>query len=341
MSTELSSSRLHVLALGGTIAMTGTAGGGVAPALGAADLTDALPSRPQGIRLESSTFRTTPGAQLDLTDMVELRDRIDELFADGVDGVVVTQGTDTIEETAFALDLLSDAGRPVVVTGAMRHPGLSGADGPANLLAAIELAATEEARDVGVLVVMDEVVHAARFVRKAHTLRPSAFVSAGAGPVGWVAEGRARVPLRPAGRLHLDVRGNHQVPPVALLTAGLGDDGRLARVAVELGYQGAVVAGFGAGHVPVQQAEYLGDLAQQVPVVLASRTGAGETARSTYGFPGSERDLLGRGLIGAGSLDPFKARVLLSYVLALGWPLDRIAAAYERLTRGASDDNRS
>lgn len=324
---------VHVIALGGTIAMTEVAGGGVAPTLGAAQLTAALPIRPNGVRLDSSTFRETPGAHLEPADLVQLRDRTDELFAAGVDGVVITQGTDTIEETAFALDLLSDAERPIVVTGAMRHPAQPGADGPANLLAAIQVAAAEQGRDLGVLVVMDEVVHAARFVRKAHTFRPSAFVSAGAGPIGWVTEGRVRIPLRPTHRLYLDVAATDQVPPVALLTAALGDDGRFAAATVELGYAGAVVAGFGAGHVPLRQAEYLGALAKEVPVVLTSRTGTGEIGRNTYGFPGSERDLLDRGLIGAGSLDPFKARVLLSYALALEWPGDRIAAAYERLSQ--------
>ncbi|MFI6833624.1 asparaginase [Kribbella sp. NPDC050241] len=324
---------VHAIALGGTIAMTEVAGGGVAPTLGAAELTGALPVGLTGVRLDASTFREMPGAHLELADLVLLRDRIDELFAAGVDGVVITQGTDTIEETAFALELLSDAEQPIVVTGAMRHPGRPGADGPANLLAAIQVAGAEESRAVGVLVLMDEVVHAARFVRKAHTFRPSAFVSTGVGPIGWVTEERVRVPVRPASRLHLDVAATDPVPPVALLTAVVGDDGRFATAVAELGYAGAVMAGFGAGHVSLRQAEYLGDLAKEMPVVLASRTGAGETARATYGFPGSERDLLGRGLIGAGSLDPFKARVLLSYALALGWPVDRIAAAFERLSR--------
>lgn len=334
MNDALDERWVHVIALGGTIAMTEVAGGGVAPTLGATQLTTALlPIRPNGLRLDSSTFRTKPGAHLDLADLVQLRDRTDELFTAGVDGVVITQGTDTIEETGFALDLLSDAERPIVVTGAMRHPAQPGADGPANLLAAVQLAAAEESRDAGVLVVMDEVVHAARFVRKTHTFRPSAFVSAGAGPVGWVTEGRVRVPIRPSRRLHLDVAATDPVPPVAVLAAALGDDGRFAAAVADLGYAGAVVAGFGAGHVPARQAAHLGDLAMELPVVLASRTGAGEIGRTTYGFPGSERDLLGRGLIGAGSLDPFKARVLLSYALALGWPPDRIAAAYEQLSR--------
>jgi L-asparaginase len=229
----------------------------------------------------------------------------------GADGVVVVQGTDTIEETSFALDLLWDGEAPVVVTGAMRHGALAGADGPANLLAAVAVAASPAARGFGCLVAFADEVHAARFVRKAHTTSPGTFASPGAGPVGWVTEAVPRFglrPLRPAvpalGQLRDGVR-------VAVVTALLGDDGGLLP-GLRGRVSGLVVAAFGAGHVPSTWAEPLGTLAAELPVVLSTRTGGGRMLERTYGFAGSESDLLGRGLIPSGSLDALKSRVLLT-----------------------------
>lgn len=324
---------VHVLSLGGTIAMTTRADGrGVEPALDAAALVAGVPELAAVARIEAEEFRRLPGAHLRLTDLVALAGRVRELVAAGSDGVVVTQGTDTIEEVAFALDLLSGADRPVVVTGALRGPGQPGADGPANLLAAVRVAAGDEARGLGVVVTMNDEIHAARFVRKLHTSRPSAFASPSAGPIGWVAEDRVRIPLRPAARVVIGAPLGTQPPPVALVTVTLGDDGRVLRELADLGFGGVVLAGFGAGHVPGHLVDDATRLARRIPVVLASRCGAGEGFRTTYGFPGSERDLLSRGLLTAGALDPFKARILLSLALGAGWRTERIAEAFDQLS---------
>ncbi|MFI0407469.1 asparaginase [Actinomadura sp. 3N508] len=328
-------SRVHVLALGGTIAMTGREPGrGVRPELDARALVAGVPALASVADIGFDAVRPVPGAELRLGDITAVAARAGELLdgRDGVDGVVVTQGTDTLEETAFALDLLCGSDRPVVVTGAMRNPDMPGADGPANLLAAVRVAASGAAAGAGTVVVLNDEIHAARFVRKGHTSRPSAFGGAGAGPIGWVAEERVRMPLRPARRVRVVAPPVAEPPPVALVTAALGDDGRLLSRLPELGYAGAVIAAFGAGHLPHRMADEAARLAGSMPVVLASRTGAGEGFRDTYAFPGSESDLLGRGLIGAGALDPAKARVLLSLALAAGWDARRISDAIERLS---------
>src|SRR6185437_4013034 len=139
---------------------------------------------------------------------------------DGSAGIVITQGTDTIEETAFALDLLWAGHAPIVITGAMRNPSLPGADGPANLLAAVQVAASPTARGLGALVVFNDEIHAARFVSKTHTSKPSAFQSRHTGPIGWLSEGHPVVVSRPVGRFCLDVPSNSEVPPVALVRVG-------------------------------------------------------------------------------------------------------------------------
>lgn len=319
--------RVHVIALGGTIAMTsGAAGGGVAPTLDADALVAAVPELAGIADIVASTFRTVPGAHLRIEDIVGLARSIATLPS--ADGVVVTQGTDTLEHTAYLLELLLPGDRPVVVTGAMRAPQQPGTDGPANLLASVRVAASDTARGAGVVVVLGDVIHAARFARKSHTARPSAFESATAGPIGWIAEDRIRMPLRPTRPVAIDLAKVTDVPAVALLPLPLGDDGRLLRGVAAADYEGLVVQAFGAGHVPGWLVDDLASLAQSMPVVLSSSVGSGELFESTYGFPGSERDVLSRGLISAGALDGPRARLLLSLLLAAGTSRTDVAAAF-------------
>lgn len=322
----MSSARVLVYALGGTISMTTTATGGVVPALSGSDLVASVPGLAEtGIQVEVDDFRRVPGGSLTLTDISALAADIAGRRS-AFDGVVVTQGTDSIEETAYLLDLLHDAAMPIVVTGAMRNPTLAGADGPANILAAIQTAADPKARNLGAVVVFNDEIHAARRVRKSHATSPATFVSADGGPLGYLAEGRPRllnllthrtvVPARPA--------DGHRVP---IVTAALGeDDTVLSAIADRI--DGLVLAGFGGGHVPAGLVPALETLCARVPVVLASRTGSGSVLATTYGYPGSERDLLARGLISAGYLDPLKARILLLTLLAAGAGRDAITAAF-------------
>jgi L-asparaginase len=312
-----------VFGLGGTIAMVPTADGGAVQALSAEQLVAAVPGL-TGVS-DVVDFRGVPGGSLTFDDITALAEAIGAQFADGADGVVVTQGTDTIEETAFLLDLIHTGPEPIVVTGAMRNPGLAGPDGPANVLAAVRTAASPEFRDQGCLVVFADEVHAARRVRKTHSSAGFAFQSPNGGPLGYVVEGRPRPLNRLDGRFTVpQMTGN---PRVGLVTVTFGDDGALLAAAADR-FDGLVVAAFGAGHVPNVLVPQLEELAARMPVVLASRTGAGSVLKTTYAFSGSERDLLGRGLLSSGFLDPLKARVLLWALLSAGADRRAIAKAF-------------
>jgi len=326
--------RVVVFSLGGTIASTdagNAAQRGVTPQLEASELVAAVPQLSEVAEIESVAFRRVPSGDLTFADLTALASAIEQRVAVGAAGVVITQGTDTIEETSFALDLLVRVSAPVVVTGAMRNPTVAGPDGPANLLAAVQVAIAPEARGLGTVVVANDEIHAARFVRKTHTTSPATFHSPSAGPLGWIIEGRPRIVLRPAALADV-VRGSvGDVPSVALLTSVLGDDGRLFAQIESLGYAGLVLEGLGGGHVPALVMPALGELAERLPVVLASRTGSGEVLRDTYAFAGSESDLLSRGLISAGFLDGAKARVLLSLLLGDGRDHEGVRDAFERI----------
>ncbi|GAB2713894.1 asparaginase [Kitasatospora kifunensis] len=320
-----------VVTLGGTIAMTSGpgAGGGVVPRLTAADLVSAVPGLDRWARVDVLDFRQKPGASLLIDDIAELAQLLNERAANGIDGFVITQGTDTLEETAFLLDLLYTGRAPVVVTGAMRNPSLAGADGPANVLAAVQTAASPEAAGLGCVVVFADTVHAAHLVRKVHSTSIAAFASPNAGPLGYLAEGRLRLLLtsrRGALPVGLPLTNDAKV---ALIPASLGDDGTLLD-GLESRFAGVVVSAFGAGHLPASWVEPLERLAAVVPVVLASRTGAGPVLTETYAFPGSEKDLLSRGLISAGHLDPLKARLLLLTHLRAGADRAAVAAAFQQ-----------
>lgn len=320
--------RVDIIGLGGTIAMAGASAAGVLPTLTAEDLVRAVPQLGQVAEVRADQFRMIAGSSLSMADLLATAAEVRRRIAAGADGVVVTQGTDTIEEVAFGLDLLVPGDAPVVVTGAMRNPTLPGADGPANLLAAVQVAASPLARGLGALVVFSDEIHAARFVQKTHTTSTATFRSPLTGPIGWLTEGEVRIALRPSGRQQVNVPEGVPERPVALLTMALGDDGRLCEALPGLGYQGAVLEATGGGHVPFFAVERVARLAAAMPVVLASRTGCGEVLRRTYGFPGSESDLLARGLIHAGALDGLKSRILLCLLLMSGSGREEIAQAF-------------
>jgi L-asparaginase len=321
---------ITVLAAGGTIAMAGATAGPAQPALDAEALVDAVPELAAVAELEARTVDMRPSVQLTARAALAIA-RAATTEADAGRAVVVTHGTDTLEEVALLCDLLYAGDAPIVFTGAMRPASAPGADGPANLLDAVTVASAPEADALGVLVAFAGRIHAARAVRKVDSTAPDAFASPRLGPVGRVQEGRARISRRlerfppvPVASLDATV---HVVP------AGLGTDGTLVDAAVEAGADGLVVVLLGAGHTPPEFLAAVRRAAARVPVVATVRPERGSILRSTYAFEGAETDLRATPAICAGALSPAAARIKLMACLGAGYTRVATAGAF------ATDDS--
>jgi L-asparaginase len=306
--------KIALLATGGTVAMTSDDGAGARPTVSGQALA-AMGGWGEDIVVEARQVLQKPSASLTLADVATLAEAIEAAVAEGFAGVVVTHGTDTIEETAFALGLMLSVDAPVVLTGAMRTPDQPGADGPANIATAVRVAASVEARGLGPLVVFGDEIHAGALVRKTHTQRAAAFSSFPFGPIGLIAEGRVRITLRPAPSA-LTLRPIGPVPVVPILHAGMDLEPETIEAFLDAPIGGLVLAAAGGGHVSARSADALEKLAIRVPVILASRTGAGAVLTKSYGYDGGEMDLIGRGLIPAGPLRAVQARILLQLLLS-------------------------
>lgn len=311
---------LLLAALGGTIASTADGSGGVTPALGGAEIAAA-----------AGLDQVWPNLQADFTQVAQVSSAnvtLDMLFdvvelarSSTADGIVLTQGTDTLEESAFGLWLLNDSGTHIAVTGAMRNPTLPGADGPANVRSAALTALSDQVSGLPATLVFNDEVHDPRFVTKSHTTSTAAFSSGPVlGAIGWLSEDDLRLPHSPralqspfAGLTRPD-----QLAKVALAEVGMGEPAETLDLIAGSDFAGAVLSGVGGGHVPEDLLPAVARLAESMPVVLASRTGAGSSLHRTYGYPGGEIGLLASGLIPAGILDARKARIALALALSFG-----------------------
>lgn len=308
---------VRLIAAGGTIAMRGEQ---AVPALDASELVDQLP-QVAGFHLTAETVLSVPSTHLTLSDALGLARRAGEAAWSG-EGVVLTTGTDTMEEVAMLCALTYGGEAPIVITGANRPGSAPGADGPANLLDAIILARSPEAAELGVVVAFGGEVHAATTVRKIDSTGPVAFGSPTAGPLGRIVEGRVWLHATPRRPRAIDVpRLAHRVTTVS---TGLGDDGALLRHAAEIS-DGVVLVALGAGHLSPEVLSELRHGAQRVPVLITCRPDRSSMLFSTYGFEGAERDLRATGAICVPFLSAAAARVAL--LCALGAGLDRAGMA--------------
>ena len=318
---------------GGTISMgfDPVAGGNVPALDGAAILarTAGLESIAEIVPIDRGL---TPASHFTFEDVLAIGRVVQDALDDtSIAGVVVVQGTDTIEETSFAWDLVLDSPRPVVVTGAMRAPHEDGFDGPANLRDAVTVAVEPAMRDAGVVVTLAGTLEPADDVTKLHTTAFSTFGSPNGGTLGRVVDGRvvldrARGPRRRLASANRAAAGaGRATARVHLLTAGIGSDGSLLDAAVAAGADGIVVAATGAGNTsPGWLAAAERSIAAGVVVALASRCPAGAVS-TAYAFPGGGATWVRAGAIRVGTLCAIKARVALALGLGAGLSRDGIA----------------
>ena len=290
----------------------------------------ALPHRPAKVELHVEEIAPVHSFNLSLDEVCRLAERLHHLLAqEETAGVVVTQGTDTLEESAYLLDLMLDAAQPIVLTGAQLPADHPQPDGPRNLADAIAAAASEETRGLGTLVCFNGDIHAARDVAKLHTSALETFTSLGHGPLGVVDEGLVLVRRRPLLRRHYGVRAlSARVP---LIKAAIDDGALLAGAAVRADIDGLVIEAFGRGNLPSAYCQPIGDaIARGLPVVVTSRCPLGRV-KPIYGTDGGGKGLEDLGIIFAGDLSGPKARVLLLVLLGAGLPLDAIRAEFAAL----------
>jgi L-asparaginase len=312
-----------VLAAGGTIAMAGD--GGAVPQLDAAALVSAVPALAGLPGLRARTLGSWPGVHVSPANALDIARAAASEAAAGR-GVVVTHGTDTLEETAVLCDLVHGGDAPVVLTGAIRPASATGADGPANLLDAARAAGDAATAGLGAIVAFAGELHAAREVRKSDSVSPHAFSSPRTGPLGRVAETHVEVWSAPERRpplpvAQLDAR-------VEIVPAGLGSDGALVEAAIAAGADGLVAVLLGAGHAPPAFLAACAAAAAELPVVTCVRPESGRILRATYGFEGAERDVREAGLILAPALSPAAARITLMACLGAGYSRVATAAAF-------------
>ncbi|WP_248895849.1 asparaginase [Haloplanus halobius] len=280
-----------VVSTGGTIASTEEQGGDAAPDLSGAELVAAVPSL-DDVALRTVEFSTIPSPHFTVEQMVDLATLVGDLDADPeVDGIVVTQGTDVLEETAYFLDLCYDGTTPVAVTGAMRNPSLPSPDGPANLLASVRTVLDADATGRGVLVVFAGRVLPAREATKTHSQMVDTFACPEFGPLGIVEEEAVtwrRRAENPDPTFDPDPRRITNDVAAVYVTV----DASASHLSAHADASAVCLAVTGAGHVNEPIADALADLRSAgVPVVVTSRCPQGRLARSTYDFRGSERTL--------------------------------------------------
>lgn len=312
---------IHFIATGGTIAMRiDPATGGAVPALTGAELTAAVPGLQLIGQVDVEEFANIPSEHMQPEFWLRLARRIQQSIAQGdTDGIVILHGTDIMEETAFFLDVTVPTPMPIVFTGAMRSASDPKADGPANILDAAAVAASLDARERGVLIVMHGDIHSARRVTKIDTSAVDAFESIMPPDLGTVRSGLVEFSAAWSPRVHVPLPA--QLPRVDIITMYAGVDDFALRGALERGAAGLVIAGVGAGNV--NQALFEGvnhALAAGIPVVISSRVPFGG-AQPLYSYAGGGMALRRAGAIFAHDLSPQKARVLL--MVALGAQYDQ------------------
>lgn len=310
---------VQFIATGGTIAMkVDPVTKGVVPAISGDDLMQTVPDAGRYATIEVNNFSAMSANYVEPKWWTRLTRAVDDALArPEVAGVVIAHGTDTMEETAYWLDLTVKSDKPVILIGAQRNASSPDFDGPRNLLNAIRIATAPEAKGKGVMIAMNNQINAARTATKTHTADVETFKSGDFGFLGEVWDDKVQFSRAPLRRQHIDI-GAAEMPRVEILPMFGGADGALLRYAVDQGAKGIVVQAVGMGNMNVSMFEAVKyALGKGVPVVIATRVPNGRTM-PVYGFQGGGKTTFEAGAVMAGDLSPQKARLLLMLLLHSG-----------------------
>lgn len=311
----MSKPRIRLIFTGGTISMRDDDGRGAVPVLSGEDLLRDVPGLSEFCEVEAYDFGQLPGPHMTPARMMDLSQLVQESVRDGFDAVVITHGTDTLEESAYLLDLQHRSDTPVVIVGAMRTSNQLSWDGPLNLYQACQVAVDPKSHGKGVLVVMNSAVYAASEVTKTYTDALDTFQSPDRGSLGFF-DGEELIYTRPIHRLCLPTES--LAGPVGLVVASAGDKGAVIDFMVDKGYKGIVIEALGRGNLPPLMADAaVQAIVQGVTVVLTSRCWGGRVS-GTYGYEGGGARLMESGLVFAPGLPGHKARILLMIALGAG-----------------------
>jgi L-asparaginase len=322
--------KIIIIFTGGTIAMkTDPSINAAVPAMTGEDILKMIPGIDLIADIDFLDFSMIPGPHMTPSKMMELSKIIQyKLENEGYDGAVVTHGTDSLEETAFLVDLTSISEKPIVFVGAMKSSSELGWDGPVNLVDAVYTAASNESLGRGTLVVMNNEVHSASQVTKTNTHTLDTFKSGDLGPIGFIDDNKVYYYHRYTKRQCIPV--DSVDAKVDLIKCACGMDDKLLRFCVDSGAHGIVIEGMGRGNIPpemVSGVEYA--LSKDIPIILVSRCLRGKVLDS-YGYIGAGKDLTQKGVILGDNLQGQKARIKLMVALSYTKNISEIKDIFER-----------
>lgn len=298
------------------------------PALSGEELLTMLSGIEKMAQIEPFTYGSYPGPHITPEMMLEIARMTRKLTKrQDISGVVITHGTDNLEETAYFLDLVLQEEKPIVITGAMRNSSELGYDGPANLAASICTVCAKDSINKGVLVVMNNQVNGADEVTKTHTLALDTFQSMDFGPLGIVDQDKVIYYRDRKNRQHINT--DSIVSNIGLIKVASGMDSSLIRYCVDSGMKGVVLEGMGRGNIPPNMVEGVRyAISKNIPVVLVSRCPKGRVF-DTYGYTGGGKELRNAGVILGDNMSGQKARIKLMVILGVTKNMNEIKELFE------------
>ena len=322
--------KVAIIFTGGTISMTVDEKIGAAiPTLSGEQIMSMVTNMDKVADIEVFNFAEIPGPHMTPEKLIELKHYVNNLLArEDICGAVITHGTDSLEETAYFLDLTISSDKPVIVTGAMRSSSELGYDGPSNLSASVCTAVSDKAIGKGVFIVLNNEVLLASEATKTDTLALNTFKSLSKGPLGLIDCNELVLFKNTEERTFIDT--DNVETKVALFKSGIGMDDDFIKLAADNGYKGIVIEAMGRGNIPPQMYEGVKYAREKdIPVVIVSRCHSGRVFDS-YGYLGSGRDLRNIGCIFGGELPGQKARIKLMLALGKTNNLDEIKDFFEK-----------